>query len=103
MPRASQHGPLRPHALKSFFESNFNFKGFHKVDRITARAGTARGISGIITFGGKDPEATLYVIHDTLLPCSIRDLTVMVCDDAIGTLSKLRRWPRGGVQQANLY
>ena len=61
MSRASQHWPLRPLALKNFFESNLNFRGFHEVNRITARAGAVRGTSGIITFGGKDPEATLPV------------------------------------------
>ena len=59
VPRASQHGPLRPPALKNFFESNFDFKGFDEVNRITARAETARGTSGIITYGEKDPEAPL--------------------------------------------
>ena len=59
MPRAFQHGPLSPPALKNFFESNVDFKSFHQVNRITASAGTARGTSGIITHGEKDPEATL--------------------------------------------
>ena len=59
VPRASHHGPLRPHALKNFFESNLNSKVFHEVYRITVRAGTAHGMSGIITFGEEDPEATL--------------------------------------------
>ena len=51
MPHASQLGPLRPPALKNFFESNLDFKGFHEVHRIKARAGTASGTNGIITFG----------------------------------------------------
>ena len=59
LPRASQHGPLRPPALKNSFESNLNCKGFHEINRTTARAGTARGTSGIITFWEKDPEATI--------------------------------------------
>ena len=33
----------------------------HKVNRIAARAGTARGTSGIITFGEKDLEATIIL------------------------------------------
>ena len=49
MPRASQLGPLRPPALKNFFESNLDFKDFHEVHRIKARAGTASGTNGIIT------------------------------------------------------
>ena len=57
--RASQHRPLGPPALNIFFESNLNFKGFHEVNRVTARAWTARGTSGIITFGEKDPKVTL--------------------------------------------
>ena len=61
MPRASQYGPLRPPALKNFFESNLNVKGFHEVNRIIARAGTARGTGEIITFEEKDPEATIYL------------------------------------------
>ena len=56
MPGVSQHEPLDPPALNNFFESNLNFKGFYKISRITARAGIARGI---ITFGEKDPEATI--------------------------------------------
>ena len=59
MVRTSQHGSLPPSALKNFFESNLNFKGFLIVNRIAARAGTACGTSGIITFTEKDPEATL--------------------------------------------
>ena len=59
MPRASQHGPFRPPALKKFFKSNLNFKGFYKVNRITARVGNARDTSGIVTFREKHPEATL--------------------------------------------
>ena len=46
------------HFEKNFFESNLNFKGFHEVSRITARVGTVRGTSGIITFGENDPEPT---------------------------------------------
>ena len=38
------------------------YKAFHKVNIVTARAGTATGTSGIITFGGKDPDATLPYI-----------------------------------------
>ena len=34
-------------------------KGFHEVKRITMPAGTAHGMSGIITFAEKDPEATI--------------------------------------------
>ena len=64
MPRASQHGPLRLPALKYFFEINLYFKGFHEVNTITAHAGTAHGTSGIITFGEKDPEATLLGSFD---------------------------------------
>ena len=56
-----ENGSLPPPALKNFFESNLNFKGFHEVNRIVALAGTARGASGTIIFGGKDPEATLKV------------------------------------------
>ena len=59
MPRASQHGPLHPPALKTFLESNFNFKGFHEVSRMLAPAGTVRGTNGIIAFGEKDPEKTI--------------------------------------------
>ena len=59
VPRASQHRPLHPPVLKNFFESNLYFKGFHEVNRITARAGTARGTSGMITLGEKDAETTL--------------------------------------------
>ena len=59
VPRASQHGPLGSPALNNFFESNLNFKGFRKVNRITVRAGTERGTSGVITFVEKDPEAIL--------------------------------------------
>ena len=59
MPRASQHRPLGPPALKNFFESNLNFKGLHEVNRIRARVGTARGTGGVITFGEKNPETTL--------------------------------------------
>ena len=44
--RASQHGPFLPPALENFFERNLNFKGFHEVSKITARAGTARDTSG---------------------------------------------------------
>ena len=55
VPHASQHGPLRPPALKNFFENKLNFEGFHEVNRITAGAKTARDTSGIITFGEKDP------------------------------------------------
>ena len=58
MPRALEHRPLRPPALKNFFESNLYFEGFHEVSGIIARVGTARGTSGVITFGEKDPEAT---------------------------------------------
>ena len=61
VPRASQHGLLRPHALKHFVESNLNVKDFHEINRTTARAGTASGTNGIITFGGKDLEATLQL------------------------------------------
>ena len=60
VPRASQHGPLRPPTLKNFFENNLNFKGFHEVSGIRTRAGTALGTSGIITFGENDTEATLH-------------------------------------------
>ena len=59
MQRASQQWPLRPPALKDFFESNLNFKCFHKISRITALAVTVLGRSGIITFGEKDSEATI--------------------------------------------
>ena len=59
MPRASLHGPLGPPTLNNFFESNLNFEGFHKVNGITAHAGTASDTSGIITFAEKDPEATI--------------------------------------------
>ena len=41
------------------FRKIWIFKGFHEVNRITARAGIARCTSGIMTFGEKDPEATL--------------------------------------------
>ena len=60
MPRASQHGLLTPPALKNFFDSDLDFKGFHKVNGMTARSGTVCGKSGIIGFGEKDPEATLH-------------------------------------------
>ena len=56
MPRTSQHRPLRPPALKNFFQSNLDFKGFHKVQRITAR-----GTSGIFAFGEKNPDATIKI------------------------------------------
>ena len=61
MPRASQQRLLRPPALKNFFESNLNLKGFHEVNRVTAGAGTAGGTIGIITFGEKDSDATIIV------------------------------------------
>ena len=51
-----QHRPLRPPALKNFFQSNLDFKGFHKVQRITTR-----GTSGIIAFGEKNPDATTKI------------------------------------------
>ena len=69
VPHASQHGPIRPPALKDFSESNVNFKGFHEVNRITARARTARGTSGVITFMEKDPEVA---IRATTLGGSVR-------------------------------
>ena len=56
VPPAFQHGPLRPPALKNFFETNVNFKSFQEVNRMIACAGTAPaalGTSGIITFGEK--------------------------------------------------
>ena len=59
MRRASQDGPLRQPALINFLGSNLNFLGFHEINIITARAGTAPGMSGIITFWEKDPEATI--------------------------------------------
>ena len=61
MRRASQLGLLRQPALKNVFESNLTFDGFHEVNRITGRAGTARDTSEIITFGEKGPEATLLL------------------------------------------
>ena len=61
-------GPLRPPELKKFFESNLNIEGFHEVSRIIARPGTAHGTSGIITFGEKDPEATLLTEEVLLFP-----------------------------------
>ena len=51
-------GRLSPPALINFFESNLNYKGFHEVSGIAARAGTARGTSGITTFVEKNLEAT---------------------------------------------
>ena len=65
MPRSSQRGPLRPPALKHFLKSNLNFKGFHEVNRIKARAGTARDTNGIITFLEKDLEETIKVVQLT--------------------------------------
>ena len=62
MPRAYQHGPFRQLALKNFFETSSNFKGFHEVNRITGRARTAHGTSEIITFGERDPEPTMIDI-----------------------------------------
>ena len=59
MPRASQHGLLGPSALKNFFESNLDFKGFHEINRIRAHGKTACFTSGVITLREKDPEATL--------------------------------------------
>ena len=38
------------------------YKAFHEVNIVTARAETAGGTSGIITFGEKDPDATLLYI-----------------------------------------
>ena len=38
------------------------YKAFHEVYVVTARAGTANGTSGIMTFGEKDPNATLLYI-----------------------------------------
>ena len=38
------------------------YKAFHEVNIVTARAGTARGTSGIISFEEKDPDATLLYI-----------------------------------------
>ena len=58
MPRASQQRSSRHPTLKNFFQSNLNFKGFHKVNRIIERTGTTRDTSEIITFGKKDPEST---------------------------------------------
>ena len=49
---------VTPTCTENFFESKFNFKGFNEVNRITVRAGTARGTSVIITFREKDSEAT---------------------------------------------
>ena len=37
------------------------YVAFYDVNRVMARAGTARGTSGIITFGKKEPEATLSI------------------------------------------
>ena len=55
MPRASQPArAFKPNCIEKFLESNLNFKGFLKGNRIIARALTARGTSG-----EKDPEATL--------------------------------------------
>ena len=36
-----------------------DLEGFHEVIRIAALDGTARGTSGITTFEGKHPEATI--------------------------------------------
>ena len=44
----------RPPTLRNFFESNLNSEGFPEVNGITVRVGTARGMSGIVTFGEKD-------------------------------------------------
>ena len=38
------------------------YEAFHEVNIVTAHAGTASGMSGIITFGEKDPDATLLHI-----------------------------------------
>ena len=34
-------------------------QGFHEVNRISGRAGIVPGTNEIITFGEKDPEATI--------------------------------------------
>ena len=43
-----------------------NYEAFHEVNKVTARAGTASGTSVIITFGEKDPDATLLYIDNLL-------------------------------------
>ena len=59
MPCASQQGLLRQHAFENFFDSNLKMQGFHEVNRISGRAGIVPGTNEIITFGEKDPEATI--------------------------------------------
>ena len=57
----------------------FTFVHSVEVNIVTARAGTARGTSVIITFGEKDPEATLlYILH--LMNRKLEMIVIIITD-----------------------
>ena len=61
----SEHKQLCQPMMKNFFWSNSFIKLSTWPTRVIAGAGTARGTSGVITFGEKDPETTLPRIWES--------------------------------------